>query len=110
SPALSCISFRRPPSRPTSGAPAALVIGRKAAQERFSEESFRIRTSLLQLHRKRISQKLDRRFAAQLPRTDSTQQAWMNSRNSITIASERKHRQPIFLHPTNSIGRDPART
>jgi hypothetical protein len=26
---------------PDSGAPAALVIGRKAAQERFSEESFR---------------------------------------------------------------------
>ena len=62
SPALSCISFRRPPMRLTSGAPAALVIGRKAAQERFSEESFRTSLHFFQLHRKRISQQLYRRF------------------------------------------------
>jgi hypothetical protein len=30
---------------PYSGTPAALVIGRKAAQERFSEESFRNSTA-----------------------------------------------------------------
>jgi len=47
---------------PDSGAPAALVIGRKAAQERFSEESFRI-TNSNSLHRKRVSQKLYRKFA-----------------------------------------------
>jgi hypothetical protein len=45
---------------PYSGAPAALVIGQKAAQERFSEENFRIVTSL---YRKRISQELYRKFA-----------------------------------------------
>jgi hypothetical protein len=36
------------------------VIGRKAAQERFSEENFR--PSMLLLHRKRISQKLYHEF------------------------------------------------
>ena len=35
-------------------------------------------------------------------KTDSTQQAWMYSRNQTTIASACKHRQPVFLHPTRS--------
>ena len=82
---------------PDSGAPAALVIGQKAAQERFSEESFRHSASP---HRKRISQKLYRRFPHTSAGTHGTQQAWINSRNLTTIATHRKHRQPIFLHPT----------
>jgi hypothetical protein len=36
-------------------------------------------------------------------KTGSTQQAWMYSRNQTTIARARKHRQPVFLHPT--VGR-----
>src|ERR1700730_6920332 len=101
SPALSCISFRRPPSRLTSGAPAALVIGRKAAQERFSEE-----VSGVQCHsnRKRISQKLYRKFPHNSAETHSPHQAWIDSRNLTTITTEWKHRQPIFLHPTVEPG------
>jgi hypothetical protein len=86
---------------PDSGAPAALVIGQKAAQERFSEESFRNLTSL---HRKRISQKLYRRLLHTFTETHGTQQAWINSRNLSNIATEWKHRQPIFLHPTIEAG------
>ena len=46
---------------------------------------------------------------ANLPRTQahathSAQQAWMNSRNLLTIASGPKHRQHVFLHPTDGIG------
>jgi hypothetical protein len=86
---------------PDSGAPAALVIGQKAAQERFSEESFRHLTSL---HRKRISQKLCRKSPHTSAGTHGTQQAWINSRNLSNIATEWKHRQPIFLHPTLGTG------
>ncbi len=32
-------------------------------------------------------------------RTHGTQQAWINSRNPTTIATQTKHRQLIFLHP-----------
>ena len=84
---------------PDSGALAALVIGRKAARERFSEESFRYLTN-----RKRISQKLCRKFPHTSAGTHSTQQAWVNSRNLLNIASQSKHRQPIFLHPTVGTG------
>jgi len=42
SPALSCISFRRLLPRLIWHASEALVKGQKAAQERFSEESFRV--------------------------------------------------------------------
>ena len=35
--------------------------------------------------------------------THSTQQAWMYSRNQTTIASACKHRQPMFLHPTDEL-------
>ena len=38
-------------------------------------------------------------------KTHSTQQAWMNSRNPLTITSVRKHRQPVILHPTKRTGR-----
>jgi hypothetical protein len=86
---------------PDSGAPAALVIGQKAAQERFSEESFRHRTSP---YRKRISQKPYRKFPHTSAGTHGTQQAWINSRNLTNIATEWKHRQPIFLHPTIGTG------
>ncbi len=42
------------------------------------------------------------RSSAQLHRkTRGTQQAWMYSRNQTTIASACKHRQPVFLHPTD---------
>jgi hypothetical protein len=34
--------------------------------------------------------------------THSTQQAWMYSRNQTTIASPCKHRQLVFLHPTET--------
>jgi hypothetical protein len=37
-----------------------------------------------------------------LAKTRSVQQAWMNSRNLLNIASAGKHRQPMFLHPTVS--------
>jgi hypothetical protein len=85
---------------PDSGAPAALVIGQKAAQERFSEESFQ----RLLFHRKRISQKLCRKSPHTSAGTHGTQQAWINSRNLSNIATEWKHRQPIFLHPTLGTG------
>jgi hypothetical protein len=75
------------------------VTGRKAAQERFSEEKFP--GTLLQPilhHRKRISQQLYRKHPQNSAETHGTQQAWMNSRNSITIATEMKYRQPnLFL-------------
>jgi len=32
-----------------------------------------------------------------------TQQAWMNSRNQITIARRSKHRQLVLLHPTDGM-------
>jgi hypothetical protein len=44
---------------PDSGDSAALVIGQKAAQERFSEESLRLQ---FPLRRKRISQQLYRKL------------------------------------------------
>jgi hypothetical protein len=82
-------------SRLTSVATAALVIGRKAAQERFSEENFREPCYYLIVHyRKRISQQLYRRHPQNSAKTHGTQQAWMNSRNSTTIATETKYRQP----------------
>jgi len=87
---------------PYSGVLAALVIGRKAAQERFSEENFRI--GCFTSPETYFSQKLYRKFAPQLCGTNGPLQAWMNSRNSITIASDWKHRQPIFLHPIYETG------
>jgi len=81
------------------------VIGRKAAQERFSEESFRpLNAFTLLLHRKRISQKLYHKLPTQLCGTHGTHQAWIDSRNLTTITTEWKHRQPIFLHPTVETG------
>ena len=50
--------------------------------------------------RKRISLKLKCRSAHTTAKTDSAQQAWMNSRNLTTIASVAKHRQLVFSHPT----------
>ncbi|PYX47169.1 MAG: hypothetical protein DMG79_14635 [Acidobacteria bacterium] len=51
--------------------------------------------------RKRISLQLRCKFSARLrTKTYSTQQAWMYSRNQTTITSRCKHRQPVFLHPT----------
>ena len=83
--------FRQPcPAYPST-------IGRKAPQERFSEESFRNRTSSGNAF-------LNSSTASSRPtrqQTHSTQQAWMNSRNQTTIASACKHRQPVFLHPTH---------
>jgi hypothetical protein len=83
------------------------VIGREAAQERFSEESFRIFTLLLlttptspETHFSKASPQVP----AQLRGTHGTQQAWINSRNLTTIATDWKHRQPIFLHPTDETG------
>ena len=70
--------------------------GRKAPQERFSEEKF----PNLHFIRKRISQTLLQAFCPHGSKTYSTQQAWMYSRNQTTIASAREHRQPAFLHPT----------
>jgi hypothetical protein len=88
-------------SRPNSVAIAALVIGRKAAQERFSEENFRLDSFYTpETH---FSTALPQ-ASARLRGTHGTQQAWMNSRNSTTIATGAKHRQPIFLHPTVETG------
>ena len=79
--------------------------GRKAPQERFSEEKFP--NSLL---RKRISQTLLQARRPHGSKTHSTQQAWMYSRNQTTIASARKHRQLVFLHPTLRTIENPADT
>src|SRR5580704_2876683 len=75
--------------------------GRKAPQERFSEESFRSYNSssgnvFLFVYSSTAS------FLCTPPhsKTHSTQQAWMYSRNQTTIAICCKHRQPVFLHPT----------
>jgi hypothetical protein len=87
---------------PDSGTPAALMIGRKAAQERFSEENFRFpdfyptSSTSPEMHFSKLSVSLLNNSAE----THVTQQAWMNSRNQTTIATQWKHRQPIFLHPT----------
>jgi len=60
--------------------------------------------ALTPLHRKRISQKLYRKFPHTFTGTHGTQQAWINSRNLTNIATEWKHRQPMFLHPTVGTG------
>jgi hypothetical protein len=71
------------------------VTGRKAAQERFSEEKFPEPCyRFILYHRKRISQQLSRKRSQNSAKTYGIQQAWMNSRNSTTIATETKHRQP----------------
>ena len=70
--------------------------GRKAPQERFSEEK-----SPNSLH---PETHFSNSTASCLPtrqQTHSTQQAWMYSRNQTTIASALKHRQLVFLHPTD---------
>jgi hypothetical protein len=64
--------------------------GQKAAQERFSEESFRPSH-----HQKRVSQ--TQPFGhAQTRAINGTQQAWINSRNLLNITTEVKHRQLLF--------------
>jgi hypothetical protein len=68
------------------------VKGRKAAQERFSEESFRIVTA----HSPETHFSNSTVKSADSRGTDSLQQAWINSRNSTTIATHAKHRQPMF--------------
>jgi hypothetical protein len=40
-----------------------------------------------------------------LRRTHGLQQAWINSRNQTTIATQAKHRQLMFLHPTENEAR-----
>jgi len=89
---------------PDSGAPAALVIGQKAAQERFSEESFRYFTYLLTTSPETHFSKALPKVPAHSTGTHGTQQAWINSRNLTNIATGWKHRQPIFLHPTVGTG------
>ena len=84
--------FRQPcPAYPST-------IGRKAAQERFSEEKFPNRY----YHSETRFSKAPLQVRAHT-RTNSrsTQQAWIYSRNQTTIASACKHRQPVFLHPSN---------
>jgi hypothetical protein len=86
---------------PESATPAALMIGRKAAQERFSEESLRhVLCTSPETHFSKALRKSPHNSAE----THGTQQAWINSRNQITIATQWKHRQPIFLHPTVEPG------
>jgi hypothetical protein len=82
------------------------MTGRKAAQERFSEESLRVLNFLPTLTGN-VFLKLCPKLAQNLCGTHSTQQAWINSRNLTTIATHWKHRQPIFLHPTDESGADP---
>src|SRR5205807_8957901 len=94
--ALSRISFRRQPPRSVT-ASEAQTIGRKAAQERFSEESLRTR-NFPETYFSKAQPQIDAHTAA---KTHSVQQAWMNSRNPTTIASAPKHRQPMILHPTD---------
>src|SRR5580693_9769585 len=94
---------------PDSGAPAALVIGQKAAQERFSEESFRYFTYLLTTSPETHFSKALPKVPAHSTGTHGTQQAWINSRTLTNIATGWKHRQPIFLHPTSRNRSDPAK-
>jgi len=54
--------------------------------------------------RKPVSLKLVRysaTFCTRPQKSRGIQQAWMNSRNQTTIASRSKHRQLVFLHPTD---------
>jgi hypothetical protein len=54
--------------------------------------------------RKRVSLKLHRKFPAHTAaKTNSTQQAWMYSRNQTTITSASEHRQLAFLHLTRRM-------
>jgi hypothetical protein len=97
---------------PDLGAPAALVIGRKAAQERFSEECFRFLIQNFYFTTCTTPEtdfsKALRKSPHNYPETHATQQAWINSRNPTTIATQWKHRQPIFLHPTVEPGKSGA--
>ena len=82
------------------------MIGRKAAQERFSEESFRNSTSA---HNFYFTGNAFLKSSTASSRTTPQKltahnQAWIDSRNLTTITTEWKHRQPIFLHPTLRTG------
>jgi hypothetical protein len=79
--------------------------GRKAPQERFSEESFRTSyfksaTSSGNVFLFVYSSTASLLCTPPHSKTHSTQQAWMYSRNQTTIAICCKHRQPVFLHPS----------
>jgi hypothetical protein len=73
----------------------------KGSAGTFQRGSFRL---TMPLHRKRISQKLYRKFPHNSAETHGPHQAWIDSRNLTTITTEWKHRQPIFLHPTVELG------
>lgn len=72
-----------------------LWIERKAAQERFSEEISGCDYSSLVLRPETCFSNFTAR-SRKLQRTDGTQQAWINSRNSSNISTQSKYRQPIF--------------
>ena len=72
-------------------AAAALVKGRKAAQERFSEE-----VSGLRLNSPETRFSNSTASSHKTSRTRDTQQAWIDSRNLINIATEWKDRQIFF--------------
>ncbi len=72
--------------------------GRKAAQEHFSEECFRIYFTCTGNAFLKSSTTSSRTLLG----THGLQQAWINSRNQTTIATLGKHRQPMFLHPSAS--------
>jgi hypothetical protein len=67
----------------------------KGSAGTFQRGSFRT-----QLQSGNVFQKLNHDFCAVLHRTHGLHQAWIYSRNQTTIATETKHRQPMFLHPT----------
>src|SRR5258708_29391346 len=83
--ALPCISFHNR----AEGTAGTFQRGKLPALH-FNPETY---FSIAQL------QKFATHTAAQ--KTHSAQQAWMNSRNPLTITSVRKHRQLMILHPTN---------
>ena len=76
----------------------ALVKGRKAAQERFSEEA----SGSVPPETCFSNSTVD---SADLRGTYGTQQAWVNSRNQSNIATRPKHRQLIFSHLTSTAGK-----
>ncbi len=98
SPAWSRISFRRQLPHLNQERQQTLLIGRKAARD-VSARKFPLVPSN---QRKRISQTLPSLHTPS--RTDGLQQAWINSRNLTNIATQSKHRQLIFLHPTLAAG------
>jgi hypothetical protein len=98
--ALPCISFRRQPPQLTQ-LHRKPERGAKGTAGTFQRGNLR---TALHPETRFSKASLRKSSRTQPQKTHSVQQAWMNSRNPFTIASARKHRQPVFLHPTVETG------